>query len=80
MSLTLYVDTETSGLVETKLPASHPAQPHLVQLGLVLMDEARELATVELVVLPEGYVIPDRAAQVHGITTETAYGSSRNRS
>lgn len=69
----LFFDSETSGLVHPNLPEDHPAQPHLVQLGMILADESgAEWATVELIVKPEGYVIPDGAAKVHGITTDLA--------
>jgi DNA polymerase-3 subunit epsilon len=73
MSYVLVVDTETDGLVKNHLPATDPGQPHLVQLGLVLMtDLGQAVATVELIVKPEGYAIPDAAARVHGITTDVA--------
>lgn len=69
----LFLDTETTGLIQPALPEDHPSQPHLVQLGLVLADESgAEWATVELIVRPEDYVIPDGAARVHGITTALA--------
>lgn len=69
----LVYDTETSGLVQNKLPHDHPLQPNLVQLGMVLVGHnEKEYATVEVIVRPEGYTIPDQAAAVHGITTEVA--------
>jgi DNA polymerase-3 subunit epsilon len=69
----LFYDTETDGLVHPGLPEDHPSQPHLVQLGCVLADESgAEWASVELIVRPDGYVIPDGAARVHGITTDLA--------
>jgi len=72
--LILYHDTETTGLVQTALSHDHPGQPHLVQLGLILMDEeGKERAAVELVVKPNGYTIPEGAANVHGVTTELAH-------
>lgn len=69
----LFVDTETDGLVNPNQDETHASQPHLVQLGCVLMDESgAEWATVELIVKPNGYTIPDAAAKVHGITTALA--------
>lgn len=71
--LSLFIDTETDGLVKKDLPDEHPDQPHLVQLGLILADSSgAEWATVELIVKPNGYRIPDGAAKVHGISTEMA--------
>ena len=69
---TLYLDTETTSLVQTRLGHDHPSQPYLVQLGLVLYDDDAERAAVELIIRPDGYTIPDGAAAVHGITTEVA--------
>lgn len=63
-------DTETSGLTLSHLPADHPAQPRLVQLGaLLLTEEGTEVSSVSLIVRPEGWSIPDEASLVHGITT-----------
>jgi len=69
----LFVDTETDRLTNPNQDESHTSQPNLVQIGLVLADESgAEWATVELIVRPDGYVIPDGAARVHGITTAVA--------
>lgn len=69
----LVFDTETTGFVQSSLPHDHPAQPHLVQLGALLMeDDGTPLQSIDLIVRPEGYAIPDAAAAVHGITTEIA--------
>ena len=69
----LFHDTETTGLVQANRSEDHPAQPHLVQLGCLLCDESgAEWATLELIVRPDGYTIPDAAARVHGISTALA--------
>jgi len=69
----LYFDTETTGIYQSKLPATHPSQPHLVQLAAILVDrDNRERASVNLIVKPDGYTIPKEASNVHGITTELA--------
>lgn len=71
--MVLFIDTETTGLVQPTLPEDHPAQPHLVQLGLILADDSGAAwATVELIVRPDGYTIPEAASRVHGVTTEMA--------
>jgi len=75
VGLLLAFDTETCGIPNDRLPDDHPAQPPLVQLGALLIDEdnGAEWATLELIVKPAGkYRIPDSAARVHGITTELA--------
>jgi len=67
-------DTETDGLVQKNFPASHPSQPHLVQLACLLIDgSGREYASVSLIVKPEGYLIHEQASKIHGITTELAH-------
>jgi DNA polymerase-3 subunit epsilon len=73
MSLIFIYDTETTGLVQSSLPPSHPTQPHLVQLGCLLVsDTGKEICSADLIIQPNGYTIPDGAAKVHGITTEIA--------
>lgn len=74
MSFILVLDTETCGIPSDKLPDNHPAQPPLVQLGCLLIDEdnGAEVATLELIVRPDGWTIPDSAARIHGITTALA--------
>lgn len=68
-----FVDTETTGLVQFSLPDQSPVQPHLVQLGCILTDDDGAVrATVDLIVRPSGYVIPEAAVAAHGITNETA--------
>lgn len=69
----LVFDTETSGLVQSKLPDEYPTQPYLVQLAcLVFNDDGGEMGSVNLIVKPDTWVIPDEAAKIHGITTEIA--------
>lgn len=69
----LCYDTETSGIPFDNLPDDHPSQPHLVELGAILTDDdGRERASVNLIVRPDGWTIPDGAARVHGITTAMA--------
>lgn len=69
----LFFDTETTGLPDKGLPRDHPAQPHIVQLAALLMnDEGDEVASLNVIVEPAGYTIPVAASNVHGITTEIA--------
>ncbi|KWT89307.1 MULTISPECIES: 3'-5' exonuclease [unclassified Variovorax] len=70
----LFYDTETSGLPLFSEPSEHPAQPHIVQLGAILvdLDTRDEIASLDVIVRPEGWVIPDEVAKIHGITTERA--------
>lgn len=73
-NLGFFYDTETTGLPRFKEPSDHPDQPHLVQLAAALVDlDTREmLASLDVVVRPDGWTIPDEVAAVHGITTAHA--------
>lgn len=70
----LFYDTETSGLPRFNDPSEDPRQPHIVQLGarLVDLDSRKIVSTIDLIVRPDGWEIPDDVAAVHGITTERA--------
>ncbi|MCD0496894.1 3'-5' exonuclease [Achromobacter sp. MY14] len=73
-NLGFFYDTETSGLPKFGMPSEHPDQPHIVQLAAALVDlDSREIvASLDLIVRPDGWTIPDEVAAVHGITTEHA--------
>lgn len=74
MNTAIVFDTETTGLPEFSLPSEDPSQPHIVQLAAVLvnLDTWKVISSMDVMVRPAGWVIPDEAAQVHGITTEMA--------
>ena len=74
MSLLFFYDTETSGLPDWKSPSEAEHQPHIVQAaGAIVDSESREtIASVEWIAKPDGWVIPDEVAAIHGITTERA--------
>jgi DNA polymerase-3 subunit epsilon len=66
-------DTETTGLPDFKARSSDPSQPHLVHLAMVLCrDDGAEVEAHNVIIKPDGWVIPDEVAQIHGITTAMA--------
>jgi len=68
----LCFDTETTGLVQHKLPAEHPSQPHLVQYaGILANDAGRVFGALSAIVKPP-VDIPEQASSVHGITDDLA--------
>lgn len=67
---TLLFDTETSGLFSNDYPDAHPYQPHIVQFGLILMDDDVETAAFKCLIKPTGWSIHPKAASKHGITVE----------
>lgn len=78
----LFFDTETTGFVNKRAPYSDPSQPHTVQLAARLVTPGqRILSSINLMIaLPHQVVVPERAAAVHGISTEMAnkYGFPGN--
>lgn len=74
MSLILFFDTETTGLPDFKAPSDAEHQPHIVQLAASLVEEdtRRSVASIDLIVQPDCWTIPDDVAAIHGITTERA--------
>lgn len=75
----LFFDTETTGLGDKRFPPDWEGQPHICQLGAILTDEHGFVkAEVNLLVRPDGWIIPESASAVHGITQAAAeaYGFS----
>lgn len=70
----LFYDTETTGLPDWKQPSESPHQPHIVQIAAALVDPdtLAIVSSVDLIVRPDGWYIPEETADVHGITTEYA--------
>ena len=74
MSLGLFYDTETTGLPDFKAPSEAPHQPHIVQLAACLVDleTRKEISSMDVIIRPNGWTIPDDVAAIHGITTAHA--------
>lgn len=74
MNLVLAYDTETTGLPDFKAPSESAHQPHLVQLGALLvdLDSRKTIASMDVIVRPAGWTIPPETTEVHGITQEMA--------
>lgn len=69
----LFFDTETTGLPDWRSPSTEPHQPHLVQLAHILCeDDGTEVESANVIIRPDGWVIPDDVAAIHGITTDIA--------
>lgn len=61
----LFVDTETTGF---------PPKGRLVRLMAIVTNEAgKDLLTMDLIVQPDGFGIPEKTTAIHGITTEQAW-------
>lgn len=72
-------DSETTGLILYKEPSEDPRQPHIVELAALLFDDnTRELIDqMHAIVRPDGWIIPDDVAEIHGITIERAMDEGR---
>lgn len=69
----LFFDTETTGLPDFNKRARDPAQPHIVQLAAMLIDDGgRAVEEHNVIIKPDGWTIPTEASDVHGITNEIA--------
>lgn len=74
MNTAIFFDTETTGLPDFKAPSEAKHQPHIVQLGacLVDLDTRKTISTLDVIIKPEGWTIPQEVSAIHGITTELA--------
>lgn len=73
MKTLLFYDTETTGLPNWSIPSDDPSQPHITQIAALLTDEAgNKLASLDLLVRPDGWTIPTELQELTGITMERA--------
>jgi DNA polymerase III subunit epsilon len=80
VTMYLFFDTETTGLPKSwKAPVSDLGNwPHIVQLAWALFDEnGKQIALYDRIIKPEGFVIPESAAAIHGISTQKALEEGR---
>ena len=70
----VFFDLETDGIPNWKIPSDDPAQPHITQIGAIVVDlNTREtINSIELLVKPDGWTIPQECVDLNGITTEYA--------
>ena len=71
----LFFDTETTGLPKNyNAPISDfDNWPRLVQIAWLTYDQkGKKISSGNFIIKPEGFLIPEQATSVHGITTEKA--------
>jgi DNA polymerase III epsilon subunit-like protein len=76
----LFFDTETTGLPKSwKAPVADSGNwPHIVQIAWAFFDGGgTRLAFHDHLIKPEGFVIPESATAIHGISTEKALKEGR---
>lgn len=67
----LFIDTETTGLpLNDKLPYTELKNwPYLVQVAIIIEDDNYGiLAKRNIILKPNGYIIPESSTKIHGIT------------
>lgn len=75
----LFFDTETTGKLVRGKAAKDEDQPDLVQLAAILTDDdLNEVGSINSIIYPKDWKIPDDAAAIHGIYQDKAeaYGQS----
>jgi len=72
--LNLFFDTETTGIPDWKIPSDDPSQPHITQLAakVVDMDTLQTINSMNVIVCPDGWTIPQDCVDLNGLTTERA--------
>lgn len=71
----LFLDTETTGKPKNyNAPMSDVDNwPRLVQLGYIIQDDDGKMVNEnEFIVQPNGFVVPEEASNIHGVTQEKA--------
>ena len=73
-SIGIFFDVETTGIPDWKIPSDDPSQPHLTQLAAIAVDlNTRSIInSIELIVKPDGWEIPQECVDLNGIHTEYA--------
>jgi len=67
-------DLASTGFPDWSAPSDAVQQPHLVQIGAMLVDPESKatIMSMRVIIKPEGWVIPEAASNIHGITTAKA--------
>jgi DNA polymerase III subunit epsilon len=71
-----FIDTETTGLPNFRIPTSDATQPNVVEIGIILYDEVEKHINAQFgaIIQPSSWYIDNasKAVETHGITHEKA--------
>lgn len=75
MTALIAYDTESTGKPVWDKPSGDVCQPHLVQIGALLVDADTRavIDSMDVIVKPDGWTIPAEVIAIHGITNERAH-------
>jgi DNA polymerase III epsilon subunit-like protein len=66
----VFFDVEASKLFDFTLPADAPGQPRAAQIGMVFVDENRQITSRhEWLIKPRGWMMSPEATEITGLTT-----------
>lgn len=71
----LFFDTETTGLPKNWNAPAHDTKnwPRMIQIAFLRCnDSGKVLGNGSYIIKPEGFEIPDKVVEIHGITTQKA--------
>lgn len=67
----LFLDTETTGFPSDEVGPLDPTQARICQIGAILQDaNQRVVGEINFLIAREGWSIPDRLVEIHGITND----------
>jgi DNA polymerase-3 subunit epsilon len=74
MTYELFYDTETTGLPNWSAPSEDPSQPRVTQLAAQLVNTETQIviASMDFIIRPDGWTIPEELQELTGITMELA--------
>lgn len=65
------IDTETSGLMNFKLPADDPSQPRIASLSIIKANDDLDVEDeVHLFIKPDGWILSEEIMKLTGLTME----------
>lgn len=74
MNTLLFFDSETNGTPDWHNPSDGEQQPHIVQLAAVQVnaDTRETIQSMDMIVRPDGWEIPQEVVDIHGIDAKYA--------